>query len=380
MADSLDEGERLERAAGVDSIPAARAKIESGTGVRQIMRTAEQLPARHEQILCSIVNSYIETGEPVPSSDISRRTRSRLSAATVRGVMAELAAQGYLHQPHASAGRVPTEKAFRTYVGTLPGHRVLRAELGRIRETLATAGSVEGRVGRCAQVLTEMTGIAAITAAVPTATQTLDQVELLPMGDRRVHMIVVTRDRLVRNRIVTIDEPIGQDELASVRNYINQHFGGWVISDIREELRARLAQASEACDLMQRRLIGLYEKGLLDVGLEPEVHMEGTANLVDAGTATRQRLKELLAALDEKKLVLELLERFLEHRDGQVAVCIGLSDSHPSLGDLSLIGVEVAMAGGTSARLAVLGPMRMNYPRVMSAVLHVGRAFSSLPS
>jgi heat-inducible transcriptional repressor len=109
--------------------------------------------------------------------------------------------------------------------------------------------------------------------------------------------------------------------------------------------------------------------------------MEGASNLVifDFQT-TRENLKEMLRALEEKKRILELLDRFLEQRGGKVRVKIGLAEQHPSLGELSLIGVTVRMPGGMDAKIAVVGPMRMDYERVVSAVLHVGRAFSGIPS
>ena len=109
--------------------------------------------------------------------------------------------------------------------------------------------------------------------------------------------------------------------------------------------------------------------------------MEGASNLVAFELhLTKERLKELFRALEEKKRILQLLERFLEVGSGQLGVQIGLQEEHPSMGELSLIGISIQLPGGMSAKMAVLGPMRMDYERVMSAVLHVGRAFSSLPS
>lgn len=345
------------------------------------MSENDRLSPRSEQILCSVVKAYIETGEPVASGNISRLRRYNLSPASIRAIMQQLASDGYLQQPHTSAGRVPTGKAFRVFVDSLPGKRLLSPEFGRIREELSEAGSVETRVERASHLLMEMTQGVGITAAIPTVSQTLDQVELLPLGERRVMMIVVTRDRLVRDRLILLDEPISSIDLTSIRNYINENFSGWVIADIQAELQKRLEQTSAAYDSILRRLILLYEKGFLDVHLEPEIHMEGASNLVAFELhLTKERLKELFRALEEKKRMLQLLERFLETGDGELGVHIGLQEEHPSMGELSLIGISVQLPGGLSAKMAVLGPMRMDYERVMSAVLHVGRAFSSLPS
>jgi len=331
-------------------------------------------------VLHSIVQSYIESGEPVASRTISRRRRDGLSPASIRNVMADLCDEGYLEQPHTSAGRIPTEKAFRSYVQTLARGRVLVAELQRLRSELVQIETMEGRVERSSHMLTEMTRSVGIAAAIPTSSQMLDQIELVSLADQRVLMIVVTRDHMVRNRVVSLDEPIAQDELVSIRNYINRNFSGWALSAIHSELRQRLEQASAAYDAVLKKLTLLYAKGLLDVGLSPEIHMEGASNLVGLDLhLTREKMRDLFRTLEEKKKILQLLDRFLEQPAGEVMVQVGLAEANPSMRELSLIGVTVALPGGLSAKIAVLGPMRMNYERVISAVMHMGQAFQSLP-
>jgi heat-inducible transcriptional repressor len=120
----------------------------------------------------------------------------------------------------------------------------------------------------------------------------------------------------------------------------------------------------------------LYYKGLMDIGPAAELHMEGASNLVGVDLRlTGEKMRELFRALEEKKKILSLLERFLEQPSGEIGVQVGLSEAHPNMGELSLIGVTVVLPGGLTGRIAVLGPMRMNYERTISAVLHVGRAF-----
>ncbi len=335
---------------------------------------------RELDILHSIVESYIQDGEPVASGAISRKHKDNLSPATIRNVMAELCDAGYLSQPHTSAGRVPTEKAFRSYVQSLAKARLLMAELQRMRGELSQMSTMEARVERSSHMLTEMTHSVGITAAIPTSSQTLDQIELIGLADLRVLMIVVTRDGIVHNRVVSLDEPVSQDELASIRNYINRNFGGWSLSEIHSDLQRRLEQQSAAYDALLKKLTLLYSKGLLDVEVTPEIHMEGASNLMALDLhLTREMLRELFHTLEEKKRILQLLDRFLEQPAGELAVQVGLADAHPSMRELSLIGVSIPLPGGLSAQIAVLGPMRMNYGKAISAVYHVGQAFRSLP-
>jgi len=180
--------------------------------------------------------------------------------------------------------------------------------------------------------------------------------------------------------VVALDEPVAQEDLLSIRNYINRNFAGWSLSEIHSDLKRRFEEQSAVYDAMLNKLTLLYSKGLLDIQLTPEIHMEGTGNLVGLDLhLTREKLRELFQTLEEKKRILQLLDRFLEQPGGELAVQVGLADAHPSFSELSLIGISIPLAGGVYAKIAVLGPMRMNYGKAMSAVYHVGQAFRSLP-
>jgi heat-inducible transcriptional repressor len=334
------------------------------------------LSPRHFEVLHAIVQNYIETGEPVASRTIARKYP--MSPASIRNIMADLLEEGYLSQPHTSAGRIPTERAYQSYVKTLVGSRIVQAELDRLQVEIQKASSVEGRIERSSKLLTEITRNFGIAAAIPNQNQTLDQVELLALPDRRVLMVVVTRDRMVRNKVITVDDHISQQELFSIRNYINYNFSGWMLHNIHRELKRRFELESATYDAILKRVNLFYSKGLLDLGLMPEVHFEGAENLIGLDLhLTRERMRELFRTLEEKKRILQLLERFLEQRDGELSIQVGLSDAHPSMGELSLIGVRLVLPNGLEAHVAVLGPMRMNYSRAVSAVLHVGQAFKT---
>jgi heat-inducible transcriptional repressor len=342
------------------------------------MRTEAPLKTRHQEILSSIVRAYIETGEPVGSRSISRRRSDALSPASIRNAMADLADEGYLSQPHTSAGRVPTEKAFRFYVGSLTAGRLFSAQSERLRSEFSGLDTVGARVERSSHILMELTRNVGIAAAIPALAQELDQIELVPLADRRVLMILVTRDRMVRNRVVALEEPASPEELVSIRNYVNRNFSGWRLGEARRELLRRMAEERELYHAVMRKLQWLYQKGLLDVDTSPEVHMEGASNLLGLDLhLTREKMRELLHALEEKKRLIELLDRFLEQPPGELEVHLGLEEAHPAMKHLALIGMTVQMATGLPAKVAVLGPMRMHYERVMAAVLQTSRALGS---
>ena len=345
------------------------------------MRDDPALSPREQEILQSIVRTYIQTGEPVSSRSISHRRNQTLSPASIRNVMAELADSGYLSQPHTSAGRVPTEKAFRCYAQSINTRPLGAADAERLRSELFEEHTVERRLERSSRILTEWTLNVGIAAAMPATGQTLDHIELLALADHRVLMIVVTSDQVVHNRVVILDDTAGQDELNSIRNYVNHHFSGWMLGDARQELLRRFEEERAAYDAILRRLTVFCQKGLLEVNQSPEVHMEGASNLVSIDLhLTRERMRDLFRALEEKKRLIELLDRFLEQPAGQVGVHVGLEEAHPAMKELALIGMTFPLPSGMMARVAVLGPMRMHYEKAIAAVLHIGRALENLPT
>ena len=223
---------------------------------------------RGQQVLHEIVEAYIATGEPVASRSIARRRRDGLSAASIRNVMADLDEEGYLiaapyfGRPRSHRKSVPQ---LRPVVEHAPdgGGRNRAAAL----PNSGGCETVEQRVEYTSRMLTEMTHGVGIAAAIPQASPALEQMELVALPDRRVLMVVVTRDHQVRNRVVTLEEALIADELSSIRNYINRNFAGWTLEDVRRELAGRLAHAEATYDAILQKLTVLYSKGLLDIGI-----------------------------------------------------------------------------------------------------------------
>jgi heat-inducible transcriptional repressor len=342
------------------------------------MNSEEGLSARESEILCSIVRAYIETGEAVGSRTLSKQRHEPLSPASIRNTMADLSDGGYLAQPHTSAGRIPTEKAFRIFVKSLAVRPPSAAHREKILSRFNDAESVQDRAECSSRILSELCRAVGIAAALPSVGLELDQVEFLPLSDHRILMVCVTRDRQVHNRVVHVDQDLSAEDLASIRNYINWNFSGWRLPDIRRELLRRIEEERTAYDQILQRVQLLYHKGLLDVERKDHLHMDGASNLVGLDLhLTKEKLRDLFRALEEKQRVLQILDKFLEQSNGQLGVYVGLEEAHPAMKELSLIGLSVDLPGGLVGRVAVLGPMRMDYERVISTVQQIGAVFAA---
>jgi heat-inducible transcriptional repressor len=292
--------------------------------------------------------------------------------------MADLADAGYLSQPHTSAGRVPTDKAFRDFAASVQPRPLSPADRDRIVSQMQSAETLEERVAIAARILTDVTKNVGIATAIPATAQQLDHIELIALSGHRVLMIVATRDGRVQNRVVGIERTLTQDELGRLRNYVNENFSGWTLERARAELLRRIDEDRVLYDAFLQQLELLYRKGLLLADQDPQLSLDGASYLAGLDLhLTRERLRDLFRTLEEKNRVLALLDRFLES-GGDVRIHVGLEDAHPAMRELALIGINVDLPSGVRTRVAVLGPMRMKYDRVIRAVMELGRTFEML--
>ncbi len=338
---------------------------------------------REREILTAIVETFIASGEPVGSRTLARSSREGLSAATIRNVMADLADAGFLEQPHASAGRVPTAEAYRYYVEQLSGETHLSHEnQSIIQDTLTGVTDVAEFMERTSHVLSLISHSVGVTVATSGPRNALEHVYFSRLGDQKVLAVVVTRSGVVRDRVLRLD--IQQADLDLAARYINDNFRGWTMGDMRAELARRLEQERNEYDRLMKSIEQLYQQGALASADDTQaVFVEGAANLVTnqvAGQEDRQRLQDMLRTLEEKEKVVQLLSAYLDTRQEAVRVVIGLDQALPAsnLQNFVLIGAPARVGGEVMGSLAVIGPTRLDYQHTMSAVSYIARLFDKL--
>ena len=332
---------------------------------------------REREILTAIVETFIATGEPVGSRTLARASREGLSAATIRNVMADLADAGFLDQPHTSAGRVPSTEAYRYYVEQLSGEtRLSHENESIIQDTLAGVTDVQEFMERTSHVLSLISRSVGVTVASSGPRNALEHVYFSRLGDQKVLAVVVTRSGVVRDRVLRLDLP--QSELDLAARYINENFRGWMMEDMRAEIARRLEKERSEYDRLMGSIAQLYQQGALTTTEAPEaVFVEGAANLV-TGEEDRQRLQDMLRTLEEKEKVVKLLGAYLDTKQEAVRVVIGLDQTMPSMRNFVLIGAPARVGGEVMGSLAVIGPTRLDYQHTMSAVSYIARLFDKL--
>ncbi|HEX4052079.1 MAG TPA: heat-inducible transcriptional repressor HrcA [Steroidobacteraceae bacterium] len=330
----------------------------------------EGLNERAQRLLRVLVQSYIRDGQPVGSRSLSRESGLVLSSATVRNVMADLEELGFVTSPHTSAGRVPTDKAYRFFVDTLlRAHAPTDdASLEEIRRQLdAPAESNKSLAATASQLLSNITQLAGVVTLPPKQVSVLTHIEFLPLSENRILVVLVLDDREVQNRIIQLGRHYGAEELRRAANFLNEHCTGLALSQIRQELLRQLQETRESLNQVMLDAIQMAQR-FFEEGQEAiEYVIAGETNLMGfAELSSVDKLKRLFEAFNEKRDMLHLLDQSLKAEG--VQIFIGQESGYQILDDYSLVMAPYSSDKGVIGVLGVIGPTRMAYERVIPIV------------
>jgi heat-inducible transcriptional repressor len=339
------------------------------------------LTTRQREILTAIVEQYIATGEPVSSGAIARLeslASGPASSATIRNEMAELADQGLLEQPHTSAGRVPSARAFRFYVEQLTSAQP--SPLGgpstelqsRIETSLSGIAGAEALLERTSHVLAVLSSGVGLAMSTASSYETLEHVHFSRLAERRVLAVVVTRSGMVRDRVLALDRDLAMLELETAARFLNENFRGWTMDRIRAELARLIETERSTYQQMMEAAQQLWNQTVGAAAGERAVFVDGVANLLGL-PEDRARLREMLTALETKERLIELLNAYVDARQESVRVVFDLEQQAPEMAGLVLIAAPARVAGENVGSVGVIGPKRMDYPGNMNTVAYVAQ-------
>lgn len=343
-----------------------------------------RLSPRERLVLTAIIEMYIATGEPVASQALARlfADREGLSSATLRNVMAVLGESGLLEQPHTSAGRIPTAAAFRYYVEQITQSNRLAAgqavppaserlsdeRRGQIEESFSGVASSHEYLERTSHVLALISKGLGVALASSTERQVLDHIHFSRLSTGRVLAVLVTQGGAVQDRVLALDRDLSLLELETAARYLNENFRGWAIERIRSEVARRVEVEREAYRQMLESVEELCRKGALAEGeAGPPLFIDGMANLISS-EVDRERLRQMLLALEAKQRLVELLTAYVDGRKQEVRVVVGLDEASPAMQDLVLIGAPARLGGASLGTVAVIAPTRIQYQEMIQAV------------
>ena len=338
-----------------------------------------QLDERKKSVLLEVVNDYIQKAEPVGSRSISKIHVEKLSPATIRNVMSDLEEMGYLRQPHPSAGRVPTDQGYQFYVDQLLNPQNFLEEFedqscdygnGNPQEVLETACSLLSKT-------TNQTGL----VMLPAFSHTLfKHIEFIKVASGQALAVFYSDLGVLQNKIIPLEKDITQEQLTSISNYLNEEFSGKTIQSIREEILFRFKNEREHYDQLMKKALDLSTRLFAEDIEESSLLVEGALNLLDHPefTGDLEKIKSLLITLEEKSKLVKLLDRCLKH-DG-MTILIGEENLDEEMEGCSLIAQNYQIGEEKLGSLAIFGPKRMDYKKIIGIVNQTAKTVSTLLS
>jgi heat-inducible transcriptional repressor len=347
------------------------------------MRNQIELPTRDREILVALIRQFISSGVPVGSKALAVQSTELLSSATIRNVLAALEENGFLAQPHVSAGRIPTEKAYRFYVDrVVAGARLAPDTEKYIELTLRSdADRLERLMVKASRTLSEVSHNVGLVLAPALEEKLLEHIKFVNLPDHRVLVVIVSKPDLVENRVARLEDEFTQEELDQAANFLNAEFRGWSLGTIRLEVFKRMEADKILCDRLLKNVATLFVWGALSEEETGPLFVDGTAQILERPEFEDvQKIKQLVKTLEEKAKLVRILGACLRTPEAGVRILIGRENSEKQMHHCTLVVAPLHYRDRAVGALGVVGPMRMEYDRAISTVDYVAHLCSRLLS
>ncbi len=323
------------------------------------------MDARHREVLVALIREYIDSAEAVGSRLLAKRHFRNLSPATIRNVMADLEEMGYLSQPHASAGRVPTDKAYRLYVDSFPRPS---SSASRASDTLpARASGIDGFMVRTSEHLSAVTKMTGLLLAPPLRQTTISRVELIPLEQDRALAVLVTDSGWVTARAITLDPPLAAEEVRKIGRELSRRFRDHTVAEIVEMETV----PADPLDELHTRSRAIMEQ-VLDMLRGRTLYISGAINMLDHPEFwDLETTRELLRTFEQKERLATLMAGLAE--DEGVHVTIGEENPYAEMRECTLITSTYLYRNQVLGILGIVGPRRLPYPEVITVVNETAR-------
>ncbi|MCF2555054.1 heat-inducible transcriptional repressor HrcA [Faecalicatena contorta] len=326
------------------------------------------LSERKLKILHAIIQNYLETGEPVGSRTISKYTDLNLSSATIRNEMADLEELGYIMQPHTSAGRIPSDKGYRLYVDMLMEEK--EQELSEMQEQmLDKADKMEKLLKQAAKVLATSTNYATMVSTPVSNANKIKFIQLSAVDEEQIIAVIVLGGNVIKNKIISMDEPISNENLLKLNMLLNTTLNGMSIEEINLGLIARLKeQAGIHSEVIGNVLDAVADAIQIDEDMQ--IYTSGATNIFKyPELSDKQSAQEIISAFEEKQQLTELVTKTLSQEDNTgIQVYIGDETPVQNMKDCSVVTATYELGDGMKGTIGIIGPKRMDYEHVLKSM------------
>ena len=339
-----------------------------------------QLDDRARDILKLIIRAYVNSGEPVGSRTLAKSMDWKFSPATIRNIMADLEEEGYLAQPHTSAGRIPSERGYRFYVDRLAeSGKVSKSDERYINRMLADSETPEDVMSRASVILSTISKNIGLVIAPPMGATILKHIEFVDLGDGKILVVFVSKTGLLQRKLIRVTERYTQEELDKASRYLVEKFSGKTLTEIRSDLLQAMQLERTLFDRMLT-LLRTWGDTLQEEAVPDSIYLQGTANILSQPEfADVERMRTLFQMFEEKSRLVKILNECISSNPPErVKISIGSELGIPDMRDFTLIASSYASNDRTPGFLGIIGPTRMEYERGISIVSYLGRLIGEM--
>lgn len=333
-------------------------------------------------LMKSLIESYVKQGTPIGSKALLQSSHLSVSPATVRNIMADLERQGLLLSPHTSAGRIPTTQGLRIFVDQLIKVRSLRTDVvEHVKQNLNPHQETKALLGNASNLLSDMTKMASLVQIPVSPVSRLQHIDFVPLSGKRLLVVMVLDNDEIQNRVISVDRDYQRQELTQMSNYLNENLVGKDVNCARQELFGAMLKEKQQLDRLLQRAIDFAEQGFeqnnqLASDMNKPFHLSGQTNLVSmASHGQLDNIEQIFGAFKQKQQIMSLLDRSLAATG--VKIFIGEETGSANLKGCSIVSAPYKQQGKSVGVLAVVGPTRMQYDKVIPIVDVTAKMLSS---
>lgn len=321
---------------------------------------------RKKRILQAIIDDYVSTAEPIGSRTIAKKYDMGLSPATIRNEMSDLEDMGYLHQPHTSAGRIPSDKGYRLYVDELMLQKKLsQEEIDSIRSILIdNITAIEQVMKQTSAILSQLTHYTSIALMPSIKKNVIKHIQIIPLDSNNGLLIIVTGAGVIKNNIIKLSETVNNEFIIRFSNILNEKLHGLTIESITFPVIQNIQKEMETNTDILMPILDIISDSINSIE-DNDIYLEGMSNILDYPEYNNiEKAKEFINIIKEKNIVYKLLE----NSDDTIKICIGKENIINKIDDCSLVSTTYFMGNRAIGTIGVIGPKRMDYPKVVSTM------------
>lgn len=334
------------------------------------IRGDSMLDERKLRVLHAIINSYIDTAEPIGSRTISKQYDLGVSSATIRNEMSDLEDLGYLNKPHSSAGRIPSDKAYRLYVNEIlknKNHKIDLRKKEEIKKILVSQSmEIDQLIQNAAKILSTLTSYTALAISAQLKDDKIKHIQLIPIDTRQILLVLVTTSGVVKNSIFRLNMDVPEDQIITLSNLLNDKLRGASLSQLNDHIFSSIIREMYDYKEVIDNIVPIISKSMEEIGAV-DLYSDGVTKILNFPEyKDLEKAKSFISFIEDKDMVMTILGNNPISKD--IEITIGNENTHEAIKDCSIITTTYKIGDRTIGKIGIIGPTRMDYLKLVDTL------------